>query len=70
MPDSLSQGDGESPEWPQWLSLYDPLRKIARRVAAGRPAPLRLIFRSKRKSDRVDAEKPAKLLFLGEIPAA
>jgi len=32
------------------------------------PGQLRLIFRSKRKSDRVDAEKLAKLLFLDEVP--
>jgi transposase len=29
---------------------------------------MRLIFRSKRKNDRVDAEKLAKLLFLDEVP--
>lgn len=33
------------------------------------PGHLRLIFRSKRKNDRVDAEKLAKLLFLDEVPA-
>ena len=50
--------------------LYDQLQKIARRVVVAHPGQLRLIFRSKRKSDRVDAEKLAKLLFLGEVPAA
>lgn len=29
---------------------------------------LRLIFRSKRKNDRVDARKLAKLLYLDEVP--
>ena len=32
------------------------------------PGQLRLIFRSKRKNDRADAEKLAKLLFLNEVP--
>ena len=32
------------------------------------PGQLRLIFRSKKKNDRADAEKLAKLLFLGEVP--
>ena len=50
--------------------LYDELRTIARRVIVAHPGQLRLIFRSKRKSDRVDAEKLAKLLYLGEVPAA
>jgi transposase len=48
--------------------LYDRLRRIARRVVVAHPGQLRLIFRSKRKSDRVDAEKLAKLLFLDEVP--
>ena len=51
-------------------SLYDELSKIACQVLMAHPGHLRLIFRSKRKSDRVDAEKLAKLLFLGEVPAA
>ena len=50
--------------------LYDELYKIARRVVVAHPGQLRLIFRSKRKSDRVDAEKLAKLLFIGEVPEA
>ena len=49
--------------------LYDLLRKVARRVVVAHPGQLRLIFRSKRKNDRVDAEKLAKLLFLDEVPA-
>ena len=50
--------------------LYDELRKFARHVVVAHPGHLRLIFRSKRKNDRVDAEKLAKLLYLGEVPAA
>lgn len=48
--------------------LYDLLGTVARRVVVAHPGQLRLIFRSKRKNDRVDAEKLAKLLFLDEVP--
>lgn len=48
--------------------LYDVLGKVAQRVVVAHPGQLRLIFRSKRKNDRVDAEKLAKLLFLDEVP--
>jgi len=48
--------------------LYDQLSKIASRVVVAHPGQLRLIFRSKRKNDRVDAEKLAKLLYLNEVP--
>jgi transposase len=48
--------------------LYERLKKMARKVVVAHPGQLRLIFRSKRKSDRVDAEKLAKLLYLGEVP--
>jgi transposase len=48
--------------------LHEQLRRFARRVVVANPGQLRLIFRSKRKSDRVDAEKLAKLLFLDEVP--
>jgi transposase len=37
-------------------------------VVVAHPGQLRLIFRSKRKNDRVDAEKLAKLLYLDEVP--
>ena len=50
--------------------LYDELAKRARRVLMAHPGQLRLIFRSKRKNDRVDAEKIAKLLYLDEVPTA
>jgi len=50
--------------------LYDALRRIAGRVIVAHPGHLRLIFRSKRKNDRVDAEKLAKLLYLDEVPPA
>lgn len=48
--------------------LYDQFSRMAKRVVVAHPGHLRLIFRSKRKNDRVDAEKLAKLLFLGEVP--
>lgn len=49
--------------------LYERLKAMAAGVKVAHPGHLRLIFRSKRKSDRVDAEKLAKLLFLDEVPA-
>ncbi len=48
--------------------LFERLQGIARRVVVAHLGQLRLIFRSKRKNDRVDAEKLAKLLFLDEVP--
>jgi transposase len=48
--------------------IHDCLRRIACRVVVAHPGQLRLIFRSKKKSDRVDAEKLAKLLFLDQVP--
>lgn len=48
---------------------HDLLRPLATRVVVAHPGQLRLIFRSKHKNDRHDAEKLAKLLFLGETPA-
>lgn len=48
--------------------LYDQLSKLARRVVVAHPGQLRLIFRSKRKHDRVDARKLATLLFLEQVP--
>lgn len=48
---------------------HDALRPVASRVVVAHPGHLRLIFRSKHKNDRHNAEKLAKLLFLGEVPA-
>jgi transposase len=47
---------------------YDLLRPVASRVAVAHPGQLRLIFRAKDKNDRNDAERLAKLLYLGEVP--
>ena len=48
--------------------LYERLKKMAQKVVVAHPGQLRLIFRAKRKNDRVDAEKLAKLLYLDEVP--
>jgi hypothetical protein len=37
-------------------------------VVVAHPGKVRLIFRAKRKNDRIDARKLAKLLFLDEVP--
>jgi transposase len=47
---------------------HDLLRPVAARVLVAHPGQLRLIFRSKNKNDRNDAERLAKLLYLGETP--
>jgi transposase len=49
--------------------FYDLLKPLATRVLVAHPGQLRLIFRSKHKNDRNDAERLAKLLYLGEAPA-
>src|SRR5215468_1058679 len=48
---------------------HDLLRPLAARVLVAHPGQLRLIFRCKNKNDRNDAERLAKLLYLGETPA-
>lgn len=50
--------------------LHDRLSKMARRVAMAHPGQVRLIFRSKRKTDRIDARKLATLLLLDQVPEA
>lgn len=49
--------------------LYEALAGFCKTVQVAHPGNLRLIFRSKRKNDRVDAQKIAKLLYLDEVPA-
>jgi transposase len=49
--------------------LYEQLSKSAERVAVAHPGQLRLIFRAKRKHNRVDAQKLAKILYLDQVPA-
>jgi transposase len=48
--------------------LHDQLVRIARKVVVAHPGQLRLIFRAKRKTDRVDARKLATLLYLDAVP--
>ena len=50
--------------------LHDRLTAPGCRVEVAHPGKTRLIFRTKRKNDRIDAEKLAKLLYLGEVPLA
>ena len=48
--------------------LYERLRPVSAHVAVAHPAKLRLIYGSKRKNDRIDAQKLAKLLLLDMVP--
>ena len=48
--------------------FYELLTTVAARVAVAHPGLLRLIFQSKKKNDRADAKKLAKLLYVGEVP--
>ena len=49
--------------------FHDLLQPVAARVLVAHPGRLRLIFRSSDKNDHKDAERRAKLLYLGEAPA-
>ena len=49
-------------------TLYDQLAEFCERVVVAHPGQLRLIFRAKRKNDRVDAQKIATLLFMDQLP--
>ena len=48
--------------------LYEQLRPLAAHLAVAHPGKLRLIYKSKRKNDRVDAHKLAKMLLLDMVP--
>ncbi len=48
--------------------LFEQLSKIAAKVVVAHPGQLRIIFKSKRKSDQVDAAKLAMLLLLNQVP--
>jgi transposase len=50
----------------RWFEIF---RKFASRVVVAHPGRLRLIFRSKRKNDRIDAQKLAQLLAMDLVPA-
>lgn len=49
--------------------LHDALAAVAQRVVVAHPGQLRLIYRCKRKNDRVDAAKLSQLLHLDQVPA-
>jgi len=51
-------------------TLHDGLAALplCRSVSVAHPGQLRLIFRSKKKNDRVDARKLAMLMLLGQVP--
>lgn len=51
-------------------TLYDRLRTLAARVVVAHPGQLRLICDAKRKNDRIDAEKLARLLLADVVPPA
>jgi transposase len=50
--------------------LYEQITKNpnARRVLVGHPGHMRLIYKSRKKHDRIDASKIAKLLYLDAVP--
>jgi transposase len=48
--------------------LFDGLSGCAQQVQVAHPGRLRLIWGQKRKNDRIDAEKLAKLLYLDAVP--
>ncbi len=48
--------------------LCEQLQRRAARVLVAHPGRLRLIFKSRRKNDRIDAARLAKLLYLEEVP--
>ena len=48
--------------------LFDQLARRANSVQVAHPGELRLIFRSKKKHDRIDAARIGKILYLGVVP--
>jgi transposase len=48
---------------------HEMLSKSAERVVVAHPSLLSIIYRSKRKNDRADAQKLAKLLYVGAVPS-
>jgi len=51
--------------------LYEQIGKLpkAKKTVVAHPGQLRLIFKSRKKNDRVDSQKLAKLLYLDQVPA-
>jgi transposase len=50
-------------------SLYDRLQPLAEKLLVAHPGKLKLIFQSKKKHNRADAQKLASLLHLNQVPA-
>lgn len=50
-------------------ALYQRLTPLAQRVEVAHPGRLRLIFKSRKKTNRADAQKLASLLHLNQVPA-
>lgn len=48
--------------------MYDELSQVAERVVVAHPGKLRLIYRSRRKNDRNDAYRLARLMLVDELP--
>lgn len=48
--------------------LYEKLSPMANHISVAHPGQLRLIYNSKKKNDRVDASKLAKLLYVDMVP--
>ena len=49
--------------------IFDLLSSVAKHVAVAHPGLLRLIYKSRKKNDRADAQKLAKLLYIDEVPS-
>lgn len=49
--------------------IYEALLPVTKRTVVAHPGLLRLIYQSRKKNDRADAQKLAKLLYIGEVPA-
>jgi transposase len=50
--------------------LHDQLRLLGVQVRVAHPGQVRMIFRAKRKNDRIDADKLSFLCYLDEVPLA
>ena len=50
--------------------LHDQLRELGVQVRVAHPGKVRMIFRAKRKNDRIDADKLSFLAYLDEVPLA
>lgn len=48
--------------------IFEALLPVTHRTVVAHPGLLRMIYRSKKKNDRADAEKLAKLLYIGQVP--